>query len=58
MTNREALEYAKEVSFCCGCTEYMNTDNEYNPCDDCKHRQFFELVIKVLESGVNKRENN
>lgn len=56
MKIEEALEYAKNVSFCRGCSHfaYGCTDIEDYVCDRCEHRQFFDIVIKTLELRIPK----
>lgn len=57
MKIEEALEYAKNVSFCRGCSHfaYGCTDIEDYVCDRCEHRQFFDIVIKTLELRIPKK---
>lgn len=55
MTYDEAIKYAREISFCCGCRIDMSIEGNYHACDDCEHRAFFELAIEALEKQIPKK---
>lgn len=50
MTNEEAIKYAKNIGFCTGCLDY-----QYNECDACEDREFFEKAIEALEKQIPKK---
>jgi len=53
MTNKEALEYATSICYCCGCSE--NLEEGDSVCDDCKHKDFFNIAQEALEKQIEKK---
>lgn len=52
MTNEEALIYASDTCFCAGCDVNRRPNDS---CDDCEHRQFFELVKRLIRKQIPKK---
>ena len=54
MTYEEAIKYARDTCFCAGCDVDRAQELGKVACDDCGHRQFFELAIYALEVVSNR----
>lgn len=52
MTYEEALKYASDICFCAGCDINRRPNDS---CDDCEHRQFFELVKTLIRKQIPRK---